>query len=143
MEPEIGKRQLLFGTTQRELNRMGHIVIVDDDPIVRHFLHRMLSIQGYECLTFDQGQDALQHFLSHRPAVIIMDNHMSSMTGIQFLEQVSCSKEGETIPVILLTKNDDQQDVCTEKVRSLGVHVILTKPLDYRKISIAVESVIS
>ncbi len=119
---------------------MNEILIVDDDPIVRHFLRRMLCIQGYACIEVAHGQEAIEHLRTHRPCLIITDHQMPEMTGMQFIENISQERDCSTIPVILLT-SDDNHDL-SEQAKQLGVHTVLNKPLDYRRISLAVESVL-
>ena len=123
-----------------EADRMNEILIVDDDPIVRNFLRRMLCIQGYFCTEAEHGQEAIEHLRTHRPCLIITDHQMPEMTGIQFIENISQQRDYSTIPVILLIR-DDNHDL-SERAKQLGVHTILDKPLDYRRISLAVESVL-
>jgi len=120
---------------------MGEILIVDDDPIVRHFVHRMLRIQGYSCREVEHGQEALNHLRTYRPSLIITDQQMPVMTGIQFLEILSDQLEAQPIPTILLAK-DDEYGVSV-RAKELGVHSVLSKPLDYRKIILAVSEALS
>ncbi|MCA9471062.1 MAG: response regulator [Nitrospirales bacterium] len=129
-----------FKGTESETCLMRRVVIVEDDPIVLHFLHRMLSIQGYDCLAFQQEQEALQCLRAHRPALIITGDPMPSMTIVQFLEHLYGHGDDAPIPVILLTNKDDRHDVSRDEAKRLGVQTFLAKPLDYRKISVAVET---
>ncbi|GJL50765.1 MAG: hypothetical protein NPIRA01_19920 [Nitrospirales bacterium] len=120
---------------------MGEILIVDDDPIVRHFVHRMLRIQGYMCTEVEHGQEAINHLQTHRPSLIIIDQQMPEMTGIQLLETLSGQLEGSSIPTILLAK--DTEFGVSDRAKELGVHTVLSKPLDYRKIILAVSAALS
>lgn len=120
---------------------MGEILIVDDDPIVRHFVHRMLRIQGYSCREVEHGQEALNHLRTYRPSLIITDQQMPVMTGIQLLETLLGQLEGPPIPTILLAK--DNECGVSDRAKELGVHTVLSKPLDYRKIILAVSAALS
>lgn len=126
---------------KHEAGLMDDILIVDDDPIVRHFLRRMLCMQGYTCTEAAHGHDAIEHLRSHRPCLIITDYQMPEMTGMQFLECIAELLRDSVIPVILLIRNED--DDVSEQAKKLGVQTILRKPLDYRGISSAVEAVLS
>ncbi|GJL53371.1 MAG: hypothetical protein NPIRA02_05030 [Nitrospirales bacterium] len=120
---------------------MGEILIVDDDPIVRHFVHRMLRIQGYTCTEVEHGLEAINHLRTHRPRLIITDQQMPVMTGIQLLENLSVHYEGTAIPTILLAK--DGESGVSDRAKELGVRAVLSKPLDYRKIVSVVADVLS
>ncbi|WP_447969121.1 response regulator [Nitrospira sp. M1] len=120
---------------------MGEILIVDDDPIVRHFVHRMLRIQGYTCTEVEHGLEAMNLLRTHRPRLIITDQQMPVMTGIELLENLVYQREEPAIPTILLAK-DDEYDVFG-RAKELGVHAVLSKPLDYRKIIMAVSAALS
>ena len=124
-----------------EADLMNDILIIDDDPMVRHFLRRMLRIQGYTCTEVMHEQEAIDHLHAYRPRLIIADYKMLMMTERPLHQNVWDECNGTQIPVILMTRDDDNDD--SEQAKRLGVDTVLCKPLDYRKLSMAVSSVLS
>jgi CheY-like chemotaxis protein len=82
----------------------------------------------------ENGEDAL-HYLrdedNEKPCIIFLDLNMPIMNGIEFLQKVKGDPRYRSIPVIVLTTSEEQQD----KVNSfeLGVAGYMAKPVDYRQ----------
>ncbi len=106
---------------------MKRILIVEDEPIIKHMLTKRLARESYEVLTADNGEDGLVKAKRYDPQVILLDLWMPKMGGIEFLQQFSPTKK---IPhsVIVLTAhgNTDDKRQCYE----LGVQAFLNKPPD-------------
>ena len=120
---------------------MNEILIVDEDPIARHFLRRMLHIQGYTCAEVEHGKAAIEHLRYHQPRLIITANQMPTMTGFQFLEVVAEKLKAHMIPVILVANEDDTGIV--EQAKQFGIHAVMSKPLYYQKLRLTVSALLS
>lgn len=70
--------------SKREL---AHVLIVDDDPFVRKALERVLHSPDYEILIAKDGREALRILQEHRVAVIVCDQKMPDMSGIDVLKE--------------------------------------------------------
>jgi len=77
------------------------ILFVDDDPCMREVMTLILSEEGYEVLTAEDGVDALVGLRSFLPDLIISDLHMPRMSGIEFLSVVR--RRFPAIPVIAIS----------------------------------------
>ena len=63
------------------------ILTVDDHPLVRNGIARLVAIQGDMTLVAEatNGRDAIQQFRTHRPDVTLMDLQMPEMGGLDAL----------------------------------------------------------
>ena len=110
------------------------ILVVDDEPGIRHMLHTALSDAGYAVREAANGIDGLDAARSWRPDAIILDLMMPVMNGWQFAEAYgSFAGTGPRAPVIVLTAAGPGAIRSTE---SLGViSAVLAKPVDLDELS--------
>jgi CheY-like chemotaxis protein len=69
-------------------NRQFRLLIVDDSASFRDAVSSLLSSEGYDVLTAENGIDAMSHLVEPLPDVIISDLHMPRMSGYEFLAVV-------------------------------------------------------
>lgn len=89
------------------------ILVVEDDEIARGSLVRALQDADYQTLDAKDGQAGLDLALSARPALIIADNLMPVMKGIELLDKLRKDNWGRDVPFILLTGQYDLEAVNT------------------------------
>jgi len=93
------------------------------------------------------GQEALD-FLSHegdysdradapQPDVILLDLNLPKVNGLEVLQKIKANDGLSTIPVIVLTVSERQEDV--NKSYKLGANTFITKPVDFEKFVHAME----
>src|SRR5690348_12805942 len=76
------------------------ILIVDDEPSIRHTLTLALSDKGYAARAVGDGQEALRE-LSARPYdVVITDVRMPKLGGLELLEQIRAQHPQTTVIVM-------------------------------------------
>ena len=51
----------------------SHVLVVDDEPMVREVLGRYLEFDGFEVSTADDGEAAIAAFLERRPDLVLLD----------------------------------------------------------------------
>ena len=78
---------------------MQKILVVDDEPSVRKLYQSALEKEGYQVLTANSGEGALEELKDSTPDLIILDIKMDKMDGIDCLRSIVESKKN--IPVIL------------------------------------------
>lgn len=65
------------------------MLVVDDEPVVRAIVSRLLTEAGYRVLTAMSGPDALQTLRTSGPVqVLLTDLRMPQMTGIELATDV-------------------------------------------------------
>ncbi len=85
---------------------MKRILLVDDHEMARQALKLFLEHHGYACDEAEHGADALAWLEQGQQVdLIVSDNHMPVMTGLEFLVQVRANPHFATIPFILYSGN--------------------------------------
>jgi DNA-binding NarL/FixJ family response regulator len=87
------------------------IMIVDDHPVVREGLSRIIvSESGMEVIAeAGTGAEALQQYRKLRPDIVLLDMRMPEMTGIQTIEAIR--KEFSNARIIVLSTYDLEEDI--------------------------------
>lgn len=75
--PALDARPQLEGSPPR-------LLIVDDEEVLRELLQELFQSSGYEVMTSRDGQEALELVRQHSFSVILSDNHMPRMNGLDF-----------------------------------------------------------
>ncbi|MGH9050414.1 MAG: EAL domain-containing protein [Acidimicrobiia bacterium] len=103
------------------------ILVVDDEDVVRHLFTRVLRGAGFEVVDAHNGRVALAHIEDRIPDAVVLDNRMPDMTGLELLTALRADARTSTLPVILVTGQDDIDD----RVRGLeaGANDFVAKPV--------------
>jgi DNA-binding response OmpR family regulator len=110
------------------MDSSASILIVDDEPELRHSIQLALEEAGYKVVTASNGLQALK-ILQTRPVdLILTDVAMPDMNGYQLLEHVYDHPEWGTIPFIFLSGRVLDSDIRYGK--ELGADDYLTKPIE-------------
>ena len=100
------------------------ILLVDDEDAFRGSLKKQLTVRGYDVLDVDNGEDALKIVRHELPEVVVLDQKMPKMDGIQTLKEIKKLKP--EVQVIMLTGHGS-----IESARMTGKHDVfkyLPKP---------------
>ncbi len=105
------------------------ILSVEDEDILRQGLEILLTGEGFEVLTAIHGQDALKKLERGFAAdILLVDNNMPVMGGIEFIQRIKHMPEYANIPVVFLSAQTNTEDIMTA-LRSGAIDYI-TKPYD-------------
>jgi two-component system nitrate/nitrite response regulator NarL len=87
------------------------VLLVDDHPMMRCGLRQRLDMEPDLQVIGEagSGQEALAQFRQLRPELILLDNKMAGMTGIETLRQLR--QAGCTARILVFTVSDAEQDV--------------------------------
>ena len=100
------------------------ILIVDDHPIVRAGLRRLLTAEaGFELCEAASGREALSAFKEQQPTLVILDLNLPGIGGLEVLARLKTVSAGAR--VLVLSMHDDQTHV-TRALRA-GAAGYLTK----------------
>jgi two-component system chemotaxis response regulator CheY len=97
---------------------------VDDDASMRELLELHLRAAGYSVRLAKDGIAAGYAVLDSPPDLILCDNHMPRMTGLEFVAALRADTTIQRMPVLFLTSIEDGADYA-----HLGVVESLVKPL--------------
>ena len=113
------------------------ILIVDDELRMRRFIRMNMELEKYQVIEAENGLQALDQVRQFNPDLIVMDVMMPEMDGFETLKLL---REISTVPVILLTVRDDEEDIT--RGLGLGADDYITKPFSPRVLSSRVAAVL-
>jgi diguanylate cyclase (GGDEF)-like protein len=119
--PGLAPRLLRFNRTQPTL------LLVDDEPSIVSSLKRLLRGDGYRILTANSGSEGLQLLAEHTVDLIVSDQRMPEMTGVEFLRKVR-QLYPDTVRIVLSGYTELQ--TVTDAVNGGAIYKFLTKPWD-------------
>lgn len=117
----------------------GAILLVDDDPLVLQTSTSMLSELGYIVTVASKGREALEILSQHSFDMLITDQTMPGMSGLELIKQVR--KKNASMPVLLITGYSER--VNAEAVKQAGCNEYLLKPLDLYELSTTVSKIMN
>lgn len=106
-------------------SRSLHVLVVDDEPMVRDVIAEYLAVDGHTCEIAPDGQEGLEKFYQGDFDLVITDNAMPGMNGIQLANQIK--QIAPEIPVIMLTGYEAMLAELDEI--SKGIDLIWHKPI--------------
>lgn len=89
---------------------MTQIMIVDDSPTDAHLLEKILEKNGYQTLRAETGDEGIEFARRMKPDLILMDVVMPGLNGFQATRELSTNPETSSIPVIIVTRKNQQVD---------------------------------
>ena len=104
------------------------VLVVEDSPTERHVLSDLLTRQGYEVLTADDGEKGIAAARLELPDLILMDVVMPGINGFQATRQLRRDAATRHIPVIMCTSKNRETDRLWGMRQ--GACDYLVKPLD-------------
>lgn len=124
----IPRRATTPSQGRAESDRNGfRVLVVEDDPVTRKLLEKLLRKSGYEVHTASNGKDALAMFESDFFAITITDWMMPEMDGLQFCRALRGREEQLYVYIILLTARDSKDDIISGL--EAGADDYLVKPI--------------
>ncbi len=110
--------------------RSGHVVIIDDDDLVLERVERTLRNTNWTVHCFSDVDDALSHFQqSGMPKVLIVDNLMPKLDGVDLLERLALGPVAEPLELYLWSSVRPPAKVLA-RVKQVGAR-ILSKDILY------------
>lgn len=106
------------------------VLIADDEADLREAVTAALQASGYEVVEAVDGEDALKVFNESTPDLVILDLNMPKMHGIEVLKHIRESEAGATVPVCILTAQDDIATVSDVTVMG-GMHTDFLPKADH------------
>jgi len=115
-----------------------HILIVDDEPLVRRSLSELLTLSGYVVSAASNGKEALALLKDYTADIVITDIKMPEMDGTQLLKEIKSLHPD--VPVILITGYGSIENA-VEAIKQ-GAYDYITKPIVDSEIKIVMERLI-
>jgi CheY-like chemotaxis protein len=111
---------------RRRQSSEGVVLLVDDEPTVRHVLRAGLSRAGYRVLEASDGESGLERFRAERPhiGVLVVDLSMPRLDGLGLIRSIR--GDGSELPVIAMMGVAPSDQL--RELKALGVQHVLQKP---------------
>jgi two-component system response regulator AtoC len=106
------------------------ILIVDDDESIRRMLAAVLSREGYQAVSAEDGEKGLTLFRGASPDIVLMDIRMPGLSGIETMRAML--RHRPSAAVILMTAYADL-DTAVQAIKN-GVFDFIIKPFDLAEI---------
>ena len=108
-------------------SRKRTLLLVDDEENIIASLRRLLRRDGYHIITANSGAQGLQRLAEHEVDVILSDQRMPGMTGVEFLRR---AKELYPQTVRMTLSGYTELQSITDAINEGAVYKFLTKPWD-------------
>jgi two-component system response regulator len=117
----------------------GAILVVEDDDndlllIRRSLIKSRISNPILEARDGVEALDILLHGpspLIELPAVVLLDVKLPRIDGIEVLRQLRAHSRTRTLPVVMVTSSDEQEDLL--RSYDCGANSYARKPIDFRQ----------
>ncbi len=115
----------------------AHLLLVDDEPMVREVLSRYLEQQGHEVTSVGDGAAALAAIAERDFDLVVLDLMLPIVDGLSVLREL---RHAGSTPVIVLSARGDEDD----RIRGLhlGADDYVAKPFSPREVVARVSSVL-
>ncbi|NML59904.1 EAL domain-containing protein [Massilia sp. RP-1-19] len=112
---------------RRMFKRQRTLLLVDDEPNILSALKRLIRSAGYKVLTASSGIEGLDVLAQNEVDVIVSDQRMPGMTGVDFLRSVK-QLYPDTVRIVL--SGFTELTSVTDAVNEGAIYKFLTKPWD-------------
>jgi DNA-binding response OmpR family regulator len=116
----------------------NRILIVDDDPMIRHFVDLVLTQQGYKAVTAAASDTAMQLLGRESFALVLLDINMPGMTGLDVLRLMR-ARPGRP-KILMMTAHRDP--VTIMKALEQGADGYLAKPFKPQDLLKRIETIL-
>jgi two-component system nitrogen regulation response regulator GlnG len=123
----------------KDLQKQAVILVIDDDADLRYSLKRVLSGKNYTLLEAESGEVGIKMAAAEKPQVILLDNRMPGMTGIETLQHLR--GENPNAMIILMTAFGTTQT--TIEAMKFGAFDYIMKPFDPKQILALTEAALA
>ena len=101
------------------------VLVVDDEEHVRSSLSRVLEREGYAVTTAESGEEALSVLRGRAVQVLISDNNMPGMSGLDLFKKV---RERHPHVVRIMLTGDDDPELAVRSINEAEVYRFIRKP---------------
>jgi len=114
----------------------SHILIVEDDPVFRNFLTKLLTRKGYTLQTAGEGQKAIRLLDDNTADLVLLDIGLPDMDGIEVLQQI---RDRNTDTRVIIMTGNASIDSATEALHK-GAYDYVEKPILAKKLLKKIEN---
>ena len=116
------------------------ILIVDDEPFVADLLyHWVHTVWDYPAIVVHDGESAIIAMREHRPRMVLLDNHLPDMMGIDVLRAMKSADE--FLPIVMVSA-EDSISTAVDALKS-GGYDYLTKPINTDRLQVIIRNALA
>lgn len=115
----------------------AHILVTDDEPLIRRSLKEIFRYEGYNVTTAEDGAKALEVMKQYPVDVLMADIKMPNLGGVDLLRQVK--RDYPRTEVVLMSAYGNIESA-VEAMR-LGAYDYLTKPIEDKQIRLLMQKI--
>ncbi|MCR5819421.1 MAG: response regulator transcription factor [Bacteroidaceae bacterium] len=115
------------------------ILVIDDEQDLCEILKYNLETEGYEVVTANSAEEALQMPL-HNFALILLDVMMGEISGFQMARKMKDDPKLANIPIIFITALYGEDNLV--RGLNIGADDYITKPLSMKEVKARVKAVL-
>lgn len=121
---------------------MAHIIIIDDEEMVRKSLQVMLEHEGHCILEAENGAIGLSLVGQHRPDLVITDIFMPDKDGLEVIRELRQNQS--SVKILAITGGGTSGSLnLLPQARAFGAHATLHKPFTRRALLQTIQKVLA
>jgi len=121
-----------------DTGEVGHILVVDDDAMVRQTITNYLEEQNVPAASVSCRQDLSRHLEKAHPSLILLDLRLGQEDGLDVLKEIRSHSD---VPIIIMTGHS-REEVDRVVGLELGADDYLAKPFSLRELLARVRAVL-
>ena len=86
-----------------EVAASGAVLVIDDDPVIQELVIGILKTIGLPTISALNGDEGLAKAREHKIQLILLDNAMPGLSGVEVLRRLKAEPELASVPVIMCT----------------------------------------
>jgi DNA-binding response OmpR family regulator len=114
----------------------AHVLVVDDEPLIRQSLKGALAREGYEVTVAASGAEAIERFEAVRPDAVLLDLVLGDQGGLDVLRRLR-GDSPDTKFIVITAQGSIEDAVLAMK---LGAYDFIKKPFDLQEVIAALRN---
>ncbi|MFC3613580.1 response regulator transcription factor [Lutimaribacter marinistellae] len=112
------------------------VLLIEDEPNITEAIRFLLTREGWQVETHDDGSTAVGKVSDTRPDLVILDLMLPGKSGMEILREVREIEGMEGLPILMLTARGQSKD--RDMAEKAGVSRFMTKPFSNTEVLTAV-----
>lgn len=117
------------------------LLIADDQAGQRAVLEMLLSLEGYDLVTVEDGREALAWLKENTPDLAILDVNMPFVDGVDLCRRMRSVTRLREVPVMILTALRDDRTFA--RAEEAGATMVVRKPLEGKDFRVQVQRLLT
>jgi CheY-like chemotaxis protein len=105
---------------------MASILFVDDDEFMLETYEKIISLFGHQAILADTAEAAFIQIETQQPDMIVLDNQLPDVEGLDVLKILRSNTSTASIPVVMVSASPD---VVAMQAKAAGAQYFLSKPI--------------